>query len=1096
MRKLVLVVAATLAATVSFGKITELESGDLWSSATWSDGAPRTGDDVIIRSSCTFDLDDVTLHSLTFAGTAGATLSAAPGYAVAISGGIAVQDAATFSLAAPVTLTESQTWTVVNSGVLSIDAPLTAASGLTLTQGNAADQATGVTKFNVASPDALCAFTLNFGVWQVYAPQYPFGNPAKGTLGLVKIQRTVSKQDYCHLEMYGTEIANKVWVNFQKEADAIHSMVAPNAAGITTNTILGQVQSNANTLFLCANKNTELHFRGGWDRTTNLIRCKGNNGNSMKDVGRGTVVIRDVPWTIGGWYRNNESVNMRYDVAGCRVSLARSTWGEVNGYNAITMQTGCTHQMTTDFALNGTDGAGYFYGFYGTFDLNGHDQRTGGFYAEFLNGNNVGTITSATPATLYVRQVSSLVQQGPYNGYLSGAVTLSKSGPNAVTLGGGAAVRIFETSGGVEVTEGDLVLNQYASFPNATVANVVATNANARLCLQSTGNLSSKAVLRLVAESDHTAKVELAAGVTVAVGELWLNGVKQGAGTYSAASHPDWFAGEGSVRIDRQPRADGPVTTTWTGAKGTTSWKDDGNWDNGAPQTGDSVVLNADVVYDNPDDVTLGKVTFAGEAPYAISANAGRFVVVTGGVEVTGAFCRTNALPIQILEGQRWTAETGSRLALNAEISSVPAAGLIFGYGSGIPNVHMGAFDLNVPNPNLQGAVNINACTVNVYAPTAPFGAEGKGLVNVFYYVNETDRVVYEARLNLYGTTIPNKIKTNFINGSFSGTSVQKERSLVYSCTGTNVISGQVQHNGSFAPAALKGSTLVFRGGWSGDSSNLLFRPKDGSRGDIVFDTIPWRTGGFGYDGNYENNYIFSVASNRVTGNNDNDAYLSLQCHSACRFVTTVDWAFDGDEKTEIHRFWGTFDMQGHPSRVGGFGNTSASTTITSPTPAVLYMKQGCFSKHKYIPFSGSITGGAGISKSGLYDMVIASDASKLTTTGLLEVTEGTLCLTNTARWANGTDIRVIGTNTAANASQGNLKLCARENLNRKAVLTVVGTGTVEIPSGVTVSVFRLLKGDDAASLVEMEPGDYSSGFVTGGGTLHVRGEGLMVIVK
>lgn len=1075
MQRFAVLMGAALAAMVLFGKITELESGDLWSSATWNNGTPEAGDDVTVSGNSTYDLDIGALNSLTFAGTTGATLSAAEGKTLSLAGGIAVQDAATFSLAAPVTLTDSQTWKLVTGSTLDMNAAITMEAGKTLTIGTSVDER-GRINFNVSNPSFDAGLSLTYGMAYVYAAAAPFGTDGKGT---VFVHRAAGDKKNVMSRMYlgGTTIKNAIQGDYVSNNE--HDMFQ--ALANTTNVIEGKL-TTGDTAFIGVESGSLLTFRGGWANTKNLLRCKTSSG---------TIRLENTPWTIGGFYWG-EVPNMEFAVAGTKISKPKGA-GTAH-YNVYMIDSGETHRLCVDNALSHAAGGGYLSDCYkGTLLLDGHDVWLGGVSIKSTSSSSA--FESSTPATVYMDQYYSVASSIRLCSKFKGQASLSKTGQYPLYVGGDSAVVESPTSGDIEVTQGDLFLMSTSKWPNIGEARVVATNANARLHLLGKDNLPQAVTICLTNENGHAAKLAVSNGVMLAVKKIVVNGVEKGVGSYSAATDPDWIEGEGIIQIQRPPR-ETPVTTTWTGDAGTTSWKNDGNWDNGAPQTYDSVVLTADSTYDYEDDIRLDRITFAGEVPYALTGADGRFVTVTGGVEVTGAFCRTNAVPLALLNSQRWVAATDSRLALNAPIRSVANAGLTFGYGSGHPNASQGAFDLNVQNPDFTGNVNINACTVNVYTPTAPFGTEGKGLVNVSYYVNDADKVVYEARLNLYGTTIPNKLKTNFNNGSFSGTSIQKERSLVYSCKGTNVITGQVQQNGSFAPAALKGSTLIFRGGWSGDGNTILFRPKDGSRGDLVFDTIPWKTGGFGYDGNYENNYIFSVAGNGVGGSSTSDAYMSLQCHSMCRYVTTVDWALDGDERTEINRFWGTFDMQGHPSRIGGFGNTSSSTTITSDTPAVLYMKQGYFSGHKYPAFSGSITGGAGISKSGSYDMVLASDASKLTTTGLLEVTEGTLCLTNTARWAKGTDIRVVGTNTAANARQGNLKLCARGNLNSKAVLKVIGDGTVEIPSDVTVSVFKLLKGDDEASLVEMDPGDYSSGFVTGGGTLHVRGQGMQIFIR
>ena len=118
-------------------------------------------------------------------------------------------------------------------------------------------------------------------------------------------------------------------------------------------------------------------------------------------------------------------------------------------------------------------------------------------------------------------------------------------------------------------------------------------------------------------------------------------------------------------------------TTTWQGASGA-NWNVAGNWNNGIPESGDSVVLTGTDSVNDIAGLSLAGVTFSGSTGIALTGEA---ITLTGGesamtFEGSGAF--TVATPLVLSSGDnKVTVGTGNDVTFSGVISG--AGRLVFG---------------------------------------------------------------------------------------------------------------------------------------------------------------------------------------------------------------------------------------------------------------------------------------------------------------------------------------------------------------------------------------------------------------------------------
>jgi autotransporter-associated beta strand protein len=187
-------------------------------------------------------------------------------------------------------------------------------------------------------------------------------------------------------------------------------------------------------------------------------------------------------------------------------------------------------------------------------DLNGYDQSFGdlrqqGYSATTYPPSTNGLIFSERPATMYVWQNTlnsdegNNVVTGGWRARYQGAVSLEKSGPKHLILGGYST-----TTGRLTVVEGRLSFAGNGAWPNASEIVVK----GGVLAIDSAARVKEKAIYRLSPDG----KLDLAAGVTVLADELYVPNGEGGwtlasAGRYTAANAPSLISGEGVLIVRR-----------------------------------------------------------------------------------------------------------------------------------------------------------------------------------------------------------------------------------------------------------------------------------------------------------------------------------------------------------------------------------------------------------------------------------------------------------------------------------------------------------------------------------------------------------------
>lgn len=188
-----------------------------------------------------------------------------------------------------------------------------------------------------------------------------------------------------------------------------------------------------------------------------------------------------------------------------------------------------------------------------------------------------------------------------------------------------------------------------------------------------------------------------------------------------------------------------------------------------------------------------------------------------------------------------------------------------------------------------------------------------------------------------------------------------------------------------------------------------------------------------------------------------------------------------------------TILLNGHPVRFRNL-TTAVGSVISSDAPALVYANQRKYSgadARVTLDLAGDFAGQAGLSKSG-------ADASTvdavMSSTGVVEVTEGRLEFAATAGWPNASAIRVAAGEGVVEANYPVLALSSSQKF-AAAALSISDHGKVEVPSGCTMRVASL-----TTDGIVRGPGVYTEtslpGYLTGGGRIFVGKVGMVFVVR
>jgi autotransporter-associated beta strand protein len=780
---------------------------------------------------------------------------------------------------------------------------------------------------------------------------------------------------YLHLSG-GINVAEPLTLNGERPNYA-YSMF--NSSGSNTwsgpITRIGQTRINANG-------GTTLAITGGMTGGGGL--CVVNSG--------GTIAFYGTPLNIG-------TDTLYMDSGGLTVvGVAGNTWGD-------TQVAGGTLRMEV---ANGLPAAtilkiGLSYSTGGTFDLNGFNQTVGQLRNETaLAGTRV--VTSATPAVLTVNQD---VNSG-YDGRLTGALGLTKSGSGSLTLSGTPNTQ----SGTILVQGGTLTVTSLSSLGNSTNIAV----AGGTLELQTQTALTNTATLSIA----DGAKVSVAAGLSETVQALYLGGVRKGRGTWGAsgsgAEYVDdaHFSGSGTVYV-----ASGE-STFWDGGGADTSIGTGGNWDLDASPAFDGTASltfgtgGAAAAIDRP--VSLTGLVVNRDADFTFAAGGGTLTLGTGGLwaRVPAATPRayTLASPVALATDQVWCVTNNGAAATTLIVSGAVSDGAS---AFGIAKSGNGLCTL-AGNSSYDGATTV-----------ASGGALRVTHSNGLGSTNGATAVASTGWLEVGGNvTVPEPL--TFGNASLSG--------ALLSTDGTNVWSGRITQTASSRVCVNAGSRLTLSGGVSG-AYDLLLAPAAGAVLEV---------GGAG---------IANGSSRKVAADGGGSVLLGGSGHTFGTLEvgggTTVKVAGSNAVSAALilslgpaYGTQGTFDLNGYNVTVSQLKRSVTAVgnrAVTSAAPATLTV-----SGSTSTAYDGSLSGALSLVKSGGSTLTLYGTSN--TFTGSTTVSGGTLQVEASVTLGNSTNITVNG---------GTLRLRNASSIQDAATLRIEGTGKVNIDSGLIETVSTLI---------------------------------------
>jgi len=526
---------------------------------------------------------------------------------------------------------------------------------------------------------------------------------------------------------------------------------------------------------------------------------------------------------------------------------------------------------------------------------------------------------------------------------------------------------------------------------------------------------------------------------------------------------------EGVVWTSLVAKAGIVTSATWTGAGADANFATAGNWaGNLAPNLTSGFVQvtvpetasgRAAVVSDTQ---AVYGVTLAGNGFTFKRADANaRLGIGAGGVAITGSGVYSNDVDIAVNGTQAWTCDA----------STVVLTGDLFGDGGQTVTV-TGTNTFRATGygrGDYQGNISFgSSAAFKVYLNGSNiFGTAAADL---------SDRVTFNlVTIYLNGVSFAKRAQFNSGGGqtgngywcsTVAATNVFKERPIV----DYQRIGGLVQ----------SGTCFVFKKGLA-PGANFTFNSAPNNATLILQGEASVISQYLGFTGD---TVIFECPSNSLGNLNGNYSLYDIRS----------DWGYDGTDNTRFTCLndGDTFLLNGHPSRVTSLSMKSATAVVHSDAPATLYAVQSLANGYLgYVTYGmlGDFTGCAGFSKSGAQDTMIAKAMSS---TGLVEVTEGKLIFGNTGSWKNAPEVRVAGT--------GELVVEARTGspFDKKVALEVTGDGTLSLADGVSITVDQFTFGGQTYKSGDFSKTTYPALFASdsGSGTVHVNSRGTGVYIR
>jgi autotransporter-associated beta strand protein len=688
----------------------------------------------------------------------------------------------------------------------------------------------------------------------------------------------------------------------------------------------------------------------------------------------------------------------------------------------------------------------------GTLNLNGNSQTTSKLYPGTVNAGT-RTITSPSPAILTVNQSVDTT----FDGSFTGAAGLCKTGAGKLTLTNAAT----STTGSYIVSNGTLVVTAASTLGNSTNIFV----AGGTLELQNGTALSDVSTVAIL---DGGAKLKIGAGLTEAVGRLYLGVTPGTKGTYGATGSgalvidDAHFSGTGLLSVLQDPLII-PTNYVWDATGPDTLLSTAANWAGDvAPALDGTSILSfgsgGSTATVNTNASPYGLI-FNRDANFTVANGDGAVTLGLGGITAYAptatARAYTLAEDVTLGTNQTWnvTNQVGG--------TTLTVSGVI-GAGANVQGLmKTGSGTLVLAGNNTFEGVITNWCGGIQIAHSNALGSTAGGTV-----INTAG--ASSAWLSLYGgITLAEPL--TFIGGSVNG-------GCVNNYGGTNTISGLITTAGGRYVAG-NGTVLNITGGVTGPNPFFVVNAQ-GPQGTIAFTKTPLNLGTGTFHTDSGGLTILGVASNKwgdtlFTGG-------TLRMDAAYAFPTSTLLKVGGV-------WYGpscTLDLNGFDQTVANLSRaepTPGTIVITSPTPATLTVNQS-----GNYGYDGRFAGAVTLVKNGPGTLTLTNAATS--TAGSFVVSNGTLVVGSDGTLGNNSKHIVVG-------GTGTLTLQNSKTLPDTAKLTVANGGgaKVNLAAGVNEAVGRLYLGDKQRRVGTY--GSTSSAAAVKDDT-HFAGTGILTVLR
>lgn len=567
---------------------------------------------------------------------------------------------------------------------------------------------------------------------------------------------------------------------------------------------------------------------------------------------------------------------------------------------------------------------------------------------------------------------------------------------------------------------------------------------------------------RLVLELSETATLELPAGCDCSFAAIYVTegGVRRAVSGGDQTGKIKQIVGGGRIAVKMTEVAEDPAT--WTAGGGSdTRIGTAANWNDGQAHdlasggflpTFAAAGLEARV--DAP--AAFKGIVFSGAGESFALTGVGPVSLHGRGIvaEAPHGAVRTNVVdvPLSVRADQTWKVASGTTLRVAAPLSSD------FAYA--VTNAGSGTVELAASSPSFVGTFVHAGGTLDVLASTNAFGGAGDAPV-----VIDEVKAGSGVRTRLYGTVVERPVVYYAWNNSnvlmaHDRTTNRFTRAFTLPQTGQ-----------PFRPRLKNRSVVICEDGMSAAN---YFTPTGDDWGLCYW---IFENGPFTCERSFNVGQYLCATFNAVGNSIQN--YLSLEGPQSS-LAFGVDFAFDQPKlplSIGANAKNGAIRLNGHSQRFGDFRIAAGASglAVDSSAPAVLYVNQTTDTTNAAVDF----TGFAGLSKAGAATLTL--DLA-LSSTGTVEVTEGTLALTANGSWAFCTNVTVSGS--------GTYSVAAARAFSRKASVSISDDGKVEIAAGVTLVCKGLYLG---GSDVEMPAGTYSRTAAPEAYRKYFAGDGVLV---